>query len=208
MFNDCIIMAGGSGKRLWPASSSRIPKQFLPMPSRNAKREGSPGSFFNAAIERALAVIDQKGDGRILIVSGRNHIDIIVEACQKYSANELSRMVLIPEPEAKNTAPAIACAVKYIDWMSGEDRKVMVLTSDHIITPMDRFIKDVAAAAVFAQADILAVFGIKPLEPDTAYGYIEAGNMISQAQKTPEVFKVQSFHEKPNREKAQRFLSA
>ncbi|MDR2702090.1 MAG: mannose-1-phosphate guanylyltransferase [Spirochaetaceae bacterium] len=209
MFNDCIIMAGGAGTRLWPVSSNRIPKQFLPMPSPSTEPEAvAPGSFFNAAVERALAVIDQNGDGRILIVSGRNHMAPIIEACQKYSANELSRMVLIPEPEAKNTAPAIACAVNYIDWMSGEERKVLVLTSDHIITPTDRFIKDIAAAEAFAQADKLAVLGIKPLGPETGYGYIEAGQVISQAKEIPEVFRVLSFHEKPGREKAEEFLAA
>jgi mannose-1-phosphate guanylyltransferase/mannose-1-phosphate guanylyltransferase/mannose-6-phosphate isomerase len=209
MFNDCIIMAGGAGTRLWPASNSRIPKQFLPMPAHNMEpNTGKPGSFFNAAIERALAVIDKKGDGRILIVSGRKHTPLIVAACQKYSANELSRMVLIPEPEAKNTAPAIACAVNYIDWMSGEDRKVLVLTSDHLITPLERFVEDAAAAAAFVQADKLAVFGIKPLGPETGYGYIEAGQVIPQMQEKPGVFKVLSFHEKPSREKAEEFLKA
>jgi mannose-1-phosphate guanylyltransferase/mannose-1-phosphate guanylyltransferase/mannose-6-phosphate isomerase len=207
MFNDCIIMAGGAGTRLWPASSNRIPKQFLPMPSLSTGAVVTD-SFFNAAIERALAVIDQKGDGRILIVSGWNHKALIIKACQKYSANELSRMVLIPEPEAKNTAPAIACAVNYIDWMSGEERKVLVLTSDHIITPIERFVKDAAAAEAFAQADKLAVFGIKPLGPETGYGYIEAGQVISQMKEIPEVFKVLSFHEKPSREKTEEFLAA
>jgi mannose-1-phosphate guanylyltransferase/mannose-1-phosphate guanylyltransferase/mannose-6-phosphate isomerase len=168
----------------------------------------APSSFFNAAIERALAVIDQKGDGRILIISGRNHTALIIEACQKYSANELSRMILIPEPEAKNTAPAIACAVNYIDWMSGEERKVLVLTSDHIITPIERFIIDAAAAEAFVQADKLVVFGIKPQWPETGYGYIETGQIISQMKEIPEVFKVLSFHEKPDKEKAEKFLVA
>ena len=209
MFTDCIIMAGGSGTRLWPASNTRMPKQFLPMPSPGEKPEAfAQGSFFDAAIERALAVIDRKGDGRVLIVSGKSHVDAIVKACGRYSADELKHIVLIPEPEAKNTAPAIACAASYIDWMSGEDRKALVLTSDHIISPLEDFVKGAAAAEALVKAGVLAVFGIKPRGPETGYGYIEAGQVISKGQEKPGVYKVQSFHEKPNRKKAEEFLAA
>jgi len=132
MFNDCIIMAGGAGTRLWPASSSWCPKQFLPLPAANAN-----GSFFNATIERAFALVNQEKDSRIIIISGRYHVTHVIKACDKYSDAEKKRIVLIPEPESKNTAPAVACALHYIDWMSGGvERKVIVLTSDHIISPL------------------------------------------------------------------------
>ncbi|MCL1928883.1 MAG: mannose-1-phosphate guanylyltransferase [Treponema sp.] len=203
MFNDCIIIAGGSGTRLWPASSSRSPKQFLPIPSPDAE-----GSFFNAAIERALALISHDKHGRIIIIAGRFHVTQIVKACDKYSAAEKERMVLIPEPEAKNTAPAIACALHYIDWMSGMERKVIVLTSDHIISPLDRFIIDTTAAEAFAQADKLTIFGIKPRGPETGYGYIEAGQLISGSAEQPNAYKVTSFREKPDRQKAEAFIQA
>jgi len=209
MFNDCIIMAGGSGTRLWPASNTRLPKQFLPMPSLSPEPEAFvPGSFFNAAVERALAVIDRKGDGRVLIISGRSHVEAIVKACGRYSADELKHIVVIPEPKARNTAPAIACAASYIDWMSGEDRKALVLTSDHIITPLERFVKDAAAAEAFVKAGKLVVFGIKPHGPETGYGYIEAGQKIPLELEKPSIYKAQSFHEKPNRKKAEEFLTA
>jgi len=208
MFNDCIIMAGGSGTRLWPASNARLPKQFLPMPSPGAEPDRNPGSFFNAAVERALAVLDRKGDGRVLIISGKSHVGAIVKACARYSADELKHIVLIPEPEAKSTAPAIACAASYIDWTSGEDRKALVLTSDHIITPLERFVKDAAAAENFAQANELAVFGLQPSVAETGYGYIEVGQKIPREQEKPGVYKVLSFHEKPNRKKAEEFLAA
>jgi len=208
MFNDCIIMAGGSGTRLWPASNTRMPKQFLPMPSPSAEPDSVPGSFFNAAVERALAVLDREGDGRVLIISGKSHVDAIVKACKCYSADELKHIVLIPEPKAKNTAPAIACAASFIDWTSGEDRKALVLTSDHIISPLERFVKDAAAAEAFARKGQLAVFGIQPRGPETGYGYIEAGQKIPREMEKPGVYNVQSFHEKPNREKAEEFLAA
>ncbi|MDR1307216.1 MAG: mannose-1-phosphate guanylyltransferase [Treponema sp.] len=209
MFNDCIIMAGGSGTRLWPASNSMMPKQFLPMPSLSAEPEAiAAGSFFNAAVERALKVVDEEGDGRVIIVAGHSHVAHIVRACERYSPKELKRLVLIPEPEARNTAPAIACAVNYIDWMSGEERKVLVLTSDHIITPLEKFIVDAAAAEAFAAADKLAVFGIAPRGPETGYGYIEAGTLVSRTAEEPQTFTVSSFREKPNRQTAESFLEA
>ena len=204
MFNDCIIIAGGSGTRLWPASSSWAPKQFLPIPSPDAK-----GSFFNAAVERALALISKDKEGRIIIIAGRYHVTHIIKACNKYSAAEKEHMVLIPEPEAKNTAPAIACALHYIDWMSGGmERNVIVLTSDHIISPLNRFLVDTAAAEAFSKADKLTIFGIKPNKPETGYGYIETGQLISSAAEQPNVYKVLSFREKPNRKKAEEFLKA
>ncbi|MDR1143863.1 MAG: mannose-1-phosphate guanylyltransferase [Spirochaetaceae bacterium] len=206
MFNDCIIMAGGSGTRLWPASNSMMPKQFLPMPSLSAEPEAiAAGSFFNAAVERALKVVDE--DGRVIIVAGHSHAAHIVRACERYSPKELKRLVLIPEPDARDTAPAIACAVNYIDRISGEERKVLVLTSDHIITPLEKFVLDAAAAEAFASAGKLAVFGIEPRGPETGYGYIETGTLVSRAAE-PQVFTVTSFREKPDRKTAESFLEA
>jgi mannose-1-phosphate guanylyltransferase/mannose-1-phosphate guanylyltransferase/mannose-6-phosphate isomerase len=201
MFDDCIIMAGGSGTRLWPASNTRTPKQFLPLDSRG-------GSFFTAALDRALSVINREGDGRVIVIAGRSHAAQIVKACERYPPEDLRRVLLIPEPAAKSTAPAIACAVYYIDWMSGEERNVLVLTSDHIISPVETFKANAAAAAAFAQADKLAIFGIKPEKPETGYGYIEAGALLSAAEERPRVFKVKAFREKPGKEDALAFLAA
>ncbi|MDR2209865.1 MAG: mannose-1-phosphate guanylyltransferase [Spirochaetaceae bacterium] len=209
MFTDCIIMAGGSGTRLWPASNSRNPKQFLPMPSAGETPEPFvTGSFLNAAIERALAVIDRQRDGRVIIIAGHSHIARIVKDCEKYPPQELQHLLLIPEPEPKNTAPAIACAVTFIDWAFGEERKILVLTSDHIITPLEKFLVDTAVAEAFVQADKLTIFGIKPQTPETGYGYIEAGTVVSRAAENPNVFKVLSFREKPDKKTAEAFLRA
>ena len=196
-------MAGGSGARLWPASHNQLPKQFLPLPNSENK-----GSFFNAAIERALAVLDKKKDSRVIIIAGHSHIANIVKACDKHSDNEKKHLLLIPEPSAKSTAPAITCALKYIDWMSGQDRKVLVLTSDHIITPLDRFIVDAEAAEQFTQADRLAVFGIIPHGPETGYGYIETEQLVSRKAEQPDIYKVAAFREKPDLKTAQEFLAA
>jgi mannose-1-phosphate guanylyltransferase/mannose-6-phosphate isomerase len=202
-------MAGGSGTRLWPASTSKLPKQFLSIAGK--------GSFFSSALERALGVIDARGDGRVIIIAGKSHVPHIVESCRNFCGENMNRLVLIPEPEAKNTAPAIACGTLYADWVSGRDRNILVLTSDHIIEPLDIFKANAAAAAAFAQQDRLVVFGITPKTPETGYGYIEAAEALTiprhrvslkryDKPAEPAVFKAASFREKPDRATAEQFL--
>lgn len=202
-------MAGGSGTRLWPASTSKLPKQFLSIAGK--------GSFFSTALERALGVIDTQGDGRVIIIAGKSHVPHIIETCRNFCSENMNRLVLIPEPEAKNTGPAIACGTLYADWVSGRDRNILVLTSDHIIEPLDIFKANASAAAAFAQQDRLVVFGITPKAPETGYGYIEAAEALTIPRQRvslkrydkpaePAVFKVASFREKPNQATAEQFL--
>jgi len=165
-----------------------------------------------------LAVTGNSTDSHIVIVAGRNHIDPIVRECSKLSADERKRLVLIPEPMAKNTAPAIACALVYINWITGgRERNILVMTSDHIIKPLDIFRTDASAAAAMAQADKLVVFGIQPQRPETGYGYIEAAETLTLppdkdvnhcGRYEPEVFRVASFREKPDMETAKSFVQA
>jgi mannose-1-phosphate guanylyltransferase/mannose-1-phosphate guanylyltransferase/mannose-6-phosphate isomerase len=196
MFNDCLIMAGGSGARLWPASNSQKPKQFLSI----AKNSGD--SFFSAAVERALALTTGK-DGRVIIIAGKNHIPRVIAGCAKLKAAEKKRLVLIPEPEAKNTAPAIACALVYAARSGGEDRNMLVLTSDHIIKPLEAFKAGAAGAAAFAGRGRLAVFGIPPVRPETGYGYIETGRSLERG-----VREVTAFREKPDLRTAKKFAAS
>jgi mannose-1-phosphate guanylyltransferase/mannose-1-phosphate guanylyltransferase/mannose-6-phosphate isomerase len=209
-------MAGGSGSRLWPVSNSRRPKQFLSI--SNSKDEGGGVSFFSSAVERALSIIDRT-DGRVIIVAGKSHVEQIAAACAAFRPEERKLLILIPEPAAKNTAPAIACAVLYADWVSGVERNMLVLTSDHIIQPMETFRTDAAAAADFAQQDKLVVFGIPPDKPETGYGYIEITKRLSVPPELeefhrihrlsePEVYTVASFREKPDRKTAEKFVAA
>lgn len=201
MFNDCLIMAGGSGTRLWPASSSRKPKQFLSIAG------GGGENFFSSAVERGLAVTG--GEGRVIIIAGKGHIPHVIDTCAKLPAAAKKRLVLIPEPRAKNTAPAIACAAVYAKRSSGEDRTMLVLTSDHIIKPLSAFRAGAEAAAAFAAQGRLAVFGIPPVRPETGYGYIETGKPAGTG--TPfagSVYKVTAFREKPDLAAAKKFTAS
>ena len=193
MFHDCLIMAGGSGTRLWPASNSRKPKQFL-----SAAADGG-GSFFSVAVERALALIGGD-DGRVIIIAGQSHLPRVIESCENLSGAEKKHLVLIPEPEAKNTAAAIACALAL---NGGGGRNMLVLTSDHIIQPLETFKANAAAAADFAARDRLVVFGIPPTRPETGYGYIESGEELA-----PGVFAVTAFREKPDLASAKKFAAS
>jgi len=196
MINDCLIMAGGSGTRLWPASSSGKPKQFLPAV------KGGTESFFSLSLERALRVVSEK-DSRVIVIAGKAHMPYVINACSPLSKADKKRIVLIPEPGAKNTAPAIACAIAYAGRTGGWDRTMMVLTSDHIIKPLDVFLKDAGAASRYAEQNKLVVFGISPSGPETGYGYIEAAEKLAG-----DVYVAAAFREKPDRETAEQFLAS
>jgi mannose-1-phosphate guanylyltransferase/mannose-1-phosphate guanylyltransferase/mannose-6-phosphate isomerase len=189
-------MAGGSGLRLWPASSSRKPKQFLP-----AAKDGTE-SFFSLSLERALQVIPEN-DGRVIVITGKTHMPFVITACSKLSTAEKKRIVLIPEPEAKSTAPAIACAIAYAGKTGGWNRTMLVLTSDHIIKPLDVFLKNSNTAARYAEQNKLVVFGISPSSPETGYGYIETAEKLAG-----DVYGAAAFREKPDRKTAEQFLAS
>jgi len=196
MINDCLIMAGGAGTRLWPASSSRKPKQFLP-----AVKDGTE-SFFSLSLERAFRVVAES-NGRVIVITGKTHLPFVIAACSKLSADEKKRLVLIPEPKAKNTAPAIACAIEYAGKTGGWNRTMLVLTSDHIIKPLDAFLKDLDIGAQFAEQDRLAIFGIPPSGPETGYGYIKTAKKLAE-----DVYDVAMFSEKPDLKTAEQFLAS
>jgi mannose-1-phosphate guanylyltransferase/mannose-1-phosphate guanylyltransferase/mannose-6-phosphate isomerase len=127
----------------------------------------------------------------------------VINACSKLKKPEKKRLVLIPEPEAKNTAPAIACAVAYAGKTGGWDRTMLVLTSDHIIKPLDVFLKNTRAAAQYAEQKKLVVFGISPSGPETGYGYIETAEKLDE-----DVYGAAAFREKPDQKTAEQFLAS
>jgi mannose-1-phosphate guanylyltransferase/mannose-1-phosphate guanylyltransferase/mannose-6-phosphate isomerase len=192
-------MAGGSGTRLWPASSSKKPKQFLPAGNDKTK------TFFSLSLERAFKAIS-KDTGRVIIITGKDQLAHVIEACSALDGADKKRLVIIPEPLSKNTAPAIACAIAYSrltsGLTSGFNRSMLVLTSDHIIKPLGVFKKDAVAAFQFTKKGNLVVFGVTPSRPETGYGYIEAPVKLSE-----NVHEVVKFHEKPDQETAEKYIA-
>jgi mannose-1-phosphate guanylyltransferase/mannose-1-phosphate guanylyltransferase/mannose-6-phosphate isomerase len=131
----------------------------------------------------------------------------VVTNCAGLKAADRKRLVIISEPMAKNTAPAIACAVVFCRLSSNitANTTMLVLTSDHIIKPLETFKKDAVIAASKASQNKLVVFGIKPLRPETGYGYIE----ISNAKKiSTSVSTVKTFREKPDQNTAKKFCAS
>jgi mannose-1-phosphate guanylyltransferase/mannose-6-phosphate isomerase len=228
MFDDCVIMAGGSGTRLWPASNSRRPKQFLSISAGPATTPSR--TFFSSSLERALAATAAgtgTEPGRVIIIAGKGHVPHVIAACAAFGPKDRERMLLIVEPEAKNTAPAIACGA----WFAGlppdtpdkagadqglRDRLILVLTSDHVIEPLGSFLDDAATAAALARRGKLAVFGIVPNRPETGYGYIEAGEPLTgepdragpSPPEQPAAYAALSFREKPDRPRAEEYLAS
>jgi mannose-1-phosphate guanylyltransferase/mannose-1-phosphate guanylyltransferase/mannose-6-phosphate isomerase len=192
-------------------------------------------NFFAEALERALRVT--RREGRVIIIAGRGHVDHIAKTCAACGAaygagvsaacgaaagTEGRRLILIPEPAPRNTAPAIAAGALYAGLSRG-DRNLLVLTSDHIIRPPEVFAANAAAAAAWAREDKLAVFGISPRAPETGYGYIETGEALSLSPAPPgegnrapprrgeppepAVYRALRFREKPDRETAENFIA-
>ena len=183
-----VILAGGSGTRLWPLSRETYPKQFLKLVGDH--------SLFQETILRANALNNGKN---IYIVCNAEHYFICIDQLAEIQINNTQ---FILEPFGKNTAPAIAIAARHVNHCEKEkDKAILILPSDHLITDLKRFEKAITHASAAVSENYLVTFGVKPTAPKTGYGYIEAGAQIHQ-----EVKKINRFIEKPALELAESFL--
>ena len=176
-----IVLAGGSGTRLWPLSRGQMPKHLLPLTGVE--------SLLQQAIRRLISKIPAK---RTLTVIHESHLPIIHQ--QLAAIDPVLAERILAEPVANNTLPAIAWGVAEIARVNPE-AIVGVFPADHQIGDTKAFLATIAQAFEAAEQDSLVTIGIKPTGPETGYGYIQAaGN------------KVLSFVEKPSREKAEEYL--
>jgi mannose-1-phosphate guanylyltransferase/mannose-6-phosphate isomerase len=180
---NAVILAGGSGSRLWPLSRQNLPKQFLAL-------DGAE-SLLQTTINRLSPVI-----------VGENVLIVTQEAHAKGEAyHALLPYQTVFEPVGRNTAPAIALAAAYL-MGDGDDPVMVVLPADHIIKDEAQFRAHLSAAIAAAETGGLITFGIQPTRPDTGFGYIKAhrGNAASG------VYAVERFTEKPDANTAEKFL--
>ncbi|MGE3161659.1 MAG: mannose-1-phosphate guanylyltransferase/mannose-6-phosphate isomerase [Burkholderiales bacterium] len=182
-----MILCGGSGSRLWPMSRRLLPKQFLPL-------AGSRTLFQETVLRtRGLA-----GAGAPIVVTNTEQRFLAADQLAEIGVRPSA---LLLEPAGRNTAPAVAAAA--LAAMRGDpDAVLLVQPSDHVIGDVAAFHAAVTQAAAAAREGLLVTFGIRPTEPATGYGYIEAGEPIAG-----EVFRVRRFVEKPSLEKARGFLA-
>jgi mannose-1-phosphate guanylyltransferase/mannose-6-phosphate isomerase len=188
-----VILAGGAGTRLWPASTKKNPKQFL--------RLGGKQSLFAMTLQRAIGL---GIEGMICIVTHKDHAQGIVDECGEVmrEANfPAERIWVLAEPEGRNTAPAITYAAILLQQSASVGDTMIVLPADHLIEPLSVFIADVGKAARLAEQGWLVTFGIPPKGPETGYGYIETAEELDPG------FRVRKFKEKPDEATAKAFLA-
>ncbi|MCL5260710.1 MAG: mannose-1-phosphate guanylyltransferase/mannose-6-phosphate isomerase [Gammaproteobacteria bacterium] len=185
-----VILAGGSGTRLWPISRSNFPKQFAPIIGEK--------TLFQSTLERAQKISEVASP---IIICNREHLNLVQTQCAK-SGIEPKQIIL--EPIGKNTAPAIAIAAMIALENSPENAEkiLLVLPSDHIIADEDNLCAAIAVAHQYAAAGCLACFGIAPTAPETGYGYIKSGARLS----TNDGYKIEKFVEKPAKNIAEQYL--
>jgi mannose-1-phosphate guanylyltransferase/mannose-6-phosphate isomerase len=189
MVKHVVIMAGGAGKRLWPASNKETPKQLLELDRGK--------SLLFGTLERAFAL---NVEGSIIIVTHQSQVDGCIDVCRDFSEVQRGQILILAEPVARNTAPALALAAQWIKHHFSEDDTVLVLAADHLISPLESFVRDVEIASGPAYEGDLVTFGIVPSFASTGYGYIEAS--VSDEP----VREVLSFREKPDQLTAEDFL--
>ena len=175
-----VILCGGSGTRLWPRSRKSRPKPFLPLIGEK--------TLFEATLER---LAEPALFAAPTVVTGAAQLALVEEQI-------FGEATIIVEPEAKNTAAAIALAAARLP----EDAVMLVCPSDHFIADVEAFHDAVRAAAVLARKDYMVTFGITPTAPETGFGYIRRGAAVEGG------YAVAEFVEKPDLGCAMQFLAS
>ncbi len=189
-----VILAGGSGTRLWPLSRELFPKQYLPLPVSGGNE--TQFSLFQATFERVTAAVAPE---KILVVT---HRDQSGEVRRQLSLSGLSEVRILEEPQARNTAPAIGLAAFFLQRREGDDQVMAVLPSDHLIPDHREFAALLHSGEAAAGAYGLVTFGIRPTYPETGYGYICCGDKLDQT-----ACRVERFVEKPDFNTAKTYLT-
>ena len=189
MDNHIVIMAGGIGSRFWPMSTPECPKQFIDV-------MGCGRTLIQLTADRFDGVCPREN---VWVVTSEKYIDIVREQLP-----EIPESNILAEPCARNTAPCIAYACWKIK-KKHPNSNVVVTPSDALVINTGEFRRVVEKALRFTDnSSAIVTLGIKPTRPETGYGYIAAGDQIMTDK---EIFTVDAFKEKPDRETADRYLT-
>ena len=194
-----IILCGGSGTRLWPLSRKAFPKQFLTL-------GGMDKSLLQLSVDRIKNISAPKNRW-LITAKGQENI------CKNQLGNSVTHYLV--EPEARNTAPAIAYSAWEL-YQKDPDSIMVIISSDHSIQNVRSFEQTIFDAIKLAKENLFVTIGIQPSNPATGFGYIELGlpldedGKILSPQKLTETsatgYSVRSFREKPNQAAAEQFL--
>ncbi len=184
-----VLLAGGTGTRLWPVSRELYPKQLVQFIGHD--------SLVQSTIKRLSPVIDTDN---VRIVCGEKHFHEIARHIDMLGISSAGK--IITEPCGRNTAPAILLAVLNIVKTS-PDAVLFIFPADHVIRDIDLFHQKIKSAINLADKGHIVTFGIQPNYPETGYGYIEGDAALPEGALT-----IKRFLEKPDKKTAQKFVDA
>lgn len=181
-----VVLSGGAGSRLWPASRQAVPKPFMKLGS---------STLLQQAIERGQAC----GTGELMIVTNEELQFLTTDVLRQMP--DPPQATLLLEPKGRNTGPAIALAALQCMVQFGGDTVMLVLSADHLVPDVEAFVASARQAFRLAAQGSLVVFGISPTNPETGFGYIEVAQVSRDSQP------VRRFVEKPDLQTAQEYLA-
>ena len=187
--NYCVILAGGKGRRLWPTSREEKPKQFIDF-------LGVGRTQLQTTFDRFSKVIPLEN---IFICTCREYLSLVKE-----QVPEIDERNILVEPVNRNTAPSVAWANMRIKRQD-PDANIIITPSDQLVVDEASFMRCLETGLSYvAENDVLLAMGVKPTRPEPGYGYIQMGDLSCK----PDVYKVKSFTEKPEREFAKMFMES
>ena len=187
--NYCVILAGGKGRRLWPCSRDRHPKQFIDF-------FGVGRTQLQQTFDRFANILPKEN---IYINTSCDYLDLVKDQLPEVAADHI-----MAEPIHRNTAPSVAWAVHRI-MMFDPKANIIISPSDHNIVNDDAFFRNIKEGLSFVEKnDAILTMGVSPTRPEPGYGYIQKGVYTGNV----DIYKVQAFTEKPDREFAQMFMDS
>lgn len=183
-----VLLAGGSGTRLWPLSREQHPKQFLSLLGKSSLFQDT--ALRTAGIDEAVNPV---------VIGSAQHRFVIAEQLRQAGIRDAAVLL---EPEGRNTAPAAAVAAHFVAEEFGPDAIVFIMAADHAIGDQAAFESAVKAAIEAASQGYIVTFGIKPTRPETGYGYLK----VKAESQLEGALEVERFVEKPTLERAREFI--